>query len=194
QFLDKTWIATDIPRAGAGTCTFNAFGQAQTVPAGNVYIVWSRFTGSQSTKIMFSRSLDCGKTWSNPTKLSESSSINQGTNVAIDPSNGKVYVAWRQFATSSNPDSILVARSDDFGATFPSKNTSQVATITPFDQTTTGTRFRTNALPSIAVSVDSSGNSRVHAVWAQRTGTSQDARIVMSTWSNAGKTWSSPAA
>jgi len=194
QFLDKTWIATDIPRAGAGTCTFNAFGQTQTVSAGNVYVVWSRFTGSQSTKIMFSRSLDCGKTWSNPTKLSESSSINQGTNVAVDPTNGKVYVAWRQFATSSNPDSILVARSDDFGATFPSKNTSQVATITPFDQTTTGTRFRTNALPSIAVSVDSSGNSRVHAVWAQRTGTSQDARIVMSTSSNAGKTWSSPTA
>ena len=193
QFLDKTWIATDIPRSGAGTCTFNALGQTQTVAAGNVYVVWSRFTGSQSTKIMFSRSLDCGKTWSNPTKLSESSSINQGTNIAIDPTNGKVYVAWRQFATSSNPDTILVARSDDFGATFPSKNTTQVATITAFDQQTSGTRFRTNALPSIAVSVDASGNSRVHVVWAQRTGTSQDARIVISTSSNAGKTWSSPA-
>ena len=103
---------------------------------------------------MFSRSLDCGKTWSNPTKLSESSSINQGTNVAIDPANGKVYVAWRQFATSSNPASIIVARSDDFGATFPSKNTNQVATITAFDQPTSGPRFRTNPLPSIAVSVD----------------------------------------
>jgi len=194
QFLDKTWIAVDIPRAGAGTCTFNVLGQQQTVPAGNVYIVWSRFTGSQSTKIMFSRSLDCGKTWSNPTKLSESSSINQGTNVAIDPTNGKVYVAWRQFATSSNPDSIIVARSDDFGATFPSRNTNQVATITAFDQPTSGTRFRTNALPSIAVSVDAAGNSRVHVVWAQRIGTSQDARIVMSTSSNEGKSWTSPSA
>ncbi|HEV8119072.1 MAG TPA: putative Ig domain-containing protein, partial [Thermoanaerobaculia bacterium] len=194
QFLDKTWIATDIPRAGAGTCTFSAFGLTQNIRAGNVYIVWSRFTGSQSTKIMFSRSLDCGKTWSNPTKLSESSSINQGTNIAIDPASGKVYVAWRQFVTSSNPDSIIVARSDDFGATFPSKNTATVATLAPFDQTTTGTRFRTNALPSIAVSVDSSGNSRAHVVWAQRTGPSQDSRIVMSTSSNSGKTWSNPAA
>ena len=193
QFLDKTWIATDIPRAGAGTCTFNTFGgQTQTVPAGNVYVVWSRFTGSQSTKIMFSRSLDCGRSWSNPIKLSESSSINQGTNIAIDPTNGKVYVAWRQFATSSNPDSILVARSDDFGATFPSKNATQVATITAFDQSTSGTRFRTNALPSIAVSVDPSGKSYVHVVWAQRVGgINQDARIVMSTSSNDGKNWSS---
>jgi len=31
QFLDKTWIATDIPRAGAGTCTFNALGRTQTI-------------------------------------------------------------------------------------------------------------------------------------------------------------------
>src|SRR5262249_52056909 len=193
QFLDKTWIATDIPRAGAGTCTFTAFAQNQVIKAGNLSIVSTRFTGSQSTKIMFSRSLDCGKTWSNPIKLSESSSINQGTNVAIDPTSGKVYVAWRQFATTSNPDSILIARSDDFGATFPSKNTTTVATLTPFDQSTTGTRFRTNALPSIAVSVDSGVNSRIHVVWAQRTGTSQDARIVMSTSSNSGKSWSNPA-
>ena len=72
QFIDKPWLAVDIPRAGAGTCTFNPFGTPQTIPAGNVYIVWSRFTGSTSTKIMFSRSLDCGKTWSSPLKLSES--------------------------------------------------------------------------------------------------------------------------
>jgi hypothetical protein len=192
QFLDKTWIAVDIPRAGAATCTFNAFGQNQMVQAGNAYLVWSRFTGSQSTKIMFSRSLDCGNTWSNPIKLSESSSINQGTNVAIDPTSGAVYVVWRQFATSSNPDSILVARSDDFGATFPNKNTTQVATITPFDQSMTGTRFRTNALPSIAASVDSHGTSRVHVAWAQRSAANQDAQIVVSTSSNGGKTWSNP--
>ncbi len=122
QFLDKTWIAVDKPR-GTAMCTFNVLGQTQTVPAGNVYLAWSRFTGSQSTKIMVTRSQDCGKTWSNPTKLSESSSINQGTNIAIDPVSGSVYVVWRQFATTSNADSILVARSDDFGNTFPSTRT-----------------------------------------------------------------------
>jgi hypothetical protein len=192
QFLDKTWIAVDIPRSGGGTCTLTGLTGPQAIKAGNVYLVWSRFTGSQSTKIMLSRSLDCGKTWSNPIKLSESSSLNQGTNLAIDPPSGKVYAAWRQFATSSNPDSILVARSDDFGMTFPSKNTSTVATIAPFDQAMSGTRFRTNALPSIAASVDAGGNGRVHVAWAQRTGASQDARIVVSTSSNSGKTWGSP--
>jgi hypothetical protein len=193
QFLDKTWIAVDIPRSGAGTCTFPGLTGSQTIKAGNVYLVWSRFTGSQSTKIMFSRSLDCGKTWSNPTKLSESSSINQGTNLAIDPSAGTVYAAWRQFSTSSDPDSILVARSDNFGMTFPSKNTERVATIAPFDQPMSTTRFRTNSLPSIAASVDSQGKSRVHVAWAERTGPDQEARIVVSTSSNSGKTWGAPA-
>jgi hypothetical protein len=191
QFLDKPWIAVDIPRAGAATCTFNPLGTPQAFPAGNVYLVWSRFTGSTSTKIMFSRSQDCGKTWSTPTKLSESNSINQGTNVAIDPATGSIYVAWRRFATSSQTDAIMVAKSTDFGKTFASKNTVQVASIAPFDQSTTPTRFRTNALPSLAASV-AGGSSYVHVAWAQRDPATGDARIVVSTSSDGGATWSNP--
>lgn len=191
QFLDKPWIAVDIPRSGAGTCTFNPFGTAQSFKAGNVYIVWSRFTGSQSTKIMFSRSQDCGKTWSSPIKLSESNSINQGTNLAIDPATGAIYAAWRRFATSSQGDAIIVAKSTDFGKTFPSRNTVEVASIVPFDQGTTATEIRTNALPSIAASVDSSNVSRVHVAWAQRNATTQDAQIVVATSTN-GASWSAP--
>jgi hypothetical protein len=191
QFIDKPWIAVDVPRAGGGTCTFNPFGTPQNVPAGNVYLVWSRFTGSQSTKIMFSRSLDCGNTWATPIKLSESNSINQGTSVAIDPGSGAIYVTWRRFAASNAPDAILVAKSTDFGKTFPSKNTVTVATIAPFDQATTTTEFRTNALPTIATSVDSGGTARVHIAWAQRNSSNGDAQIVVST-STTGATWSAP--
>ncbi len=191
QFIDKPWIAVDVPRAGASMCTFSPFGTPQSFPAGNVYLVWSRFTGSTSTKIMFSRSLDCGKTWSNPFKLSESNSINQGTNIAIDPVSGAIYVTWRRFAASSQPDAILIAKSTDFGKTFPSRNTKAVATIAPFDQGTTATQFRTNALPTIAASVDSSGASRVHVSWAQRNASTGDAQIVMST-SSSGATWGTP--
>ncbi|MGH9369280.1 MAG: sialidase family protein, partial [Thermoanaerobaculia bacterium] len=193
QFLDKPWLAVDIPRGGAGTCSFS-FSPAVSIPAGNVYLVWSRFTGSSSTKIMFSRSLDCGKTWSNPIKLSESNSINQGTNVAIEPTTGAIFVAWRRFATSSQPDAIIVATSTDFGKTFPSKNTVQVATIAPFDQSTSTTQFRTNALPSIAASVDSANVSRVHVAWAQRDAVTHDSRIVVATSADAGANWGPPAA
>src|SRR5262249_14724442 len=54
-----------------------------------------------------------------------------------------------------------------------------------------GTRFRTNSLPSVAASVNG-GSSYVHVAWAQRTGGNQDARIVVSTSSNSGQTWSAP--
>ena len=186
QFIDKPWIAVDIPRAGAGTCTFNPFGTPQSFPAGNVYLVWSRFTGSTSTKIMFSRSVDCGKTWSNPMKLSESNSINQGTNMAIDPSSGAIYVTWRRFGTSSAPDAIVITKSTDFGKTFPNKNTTEVATISAFDQGTTPTQFRTNALPTMAASP-----GRVYVAWAQKDAATGDARIVLST-STDGASWSAP--
>jgi hypothetical protein len=193
QFLDKPWIAVDVPRGKAGTCSFPVFGTTQTFAAGNVYLVWSRFTGSQSTKIMFSRSQDCGKTWSSPIKLSESNSINQGTNLAVDPTNGTIYAAWRRFQTSSQTDAVVVARSTDFGKTFRSKDTVDVASIAPFDQATTPTRFRTNALPSIAVSVDSTGTSRVHVAWAQRDAVTGDSHIVVASSSD-GLSWSSPVA
>jgi hypothetical protein len=196
QFLDKPWIAVDVPRTGSGatTCSFTPpGGSPQSFVGGNLYMTWSRFTGSQSTKIMFSRSLDCGKTWSNPTKISESNSINQGTNIAVDPKNGTVYVAWRRFASSSQPDAIMVAKSSDYGKTFASKDTVQVAAISPLDQGTSGTEFRTNALPTIAASVDAGNTSRVHVAWAQRNTPNQDAQIVLST-STDGAIWSSPVA
>src|SRR6266853_5688347 len=52
QFLDKPWIATDIPR-GDATCevpfTKSASTQGtQTIPAGMVYLTYSSFTGSTS--------------------------------------------------------------------------------------------------------------------------------------------------
>jgi uncharacterized protein YjbI with pentapeptide repeats len=200
QFLDKPWIAVDQPR-GATTCSIPV-GGGVTVPAGNVYMVWSRFTGSTSTKIMFSRSTDCGKTWSNPTKLSESNSINQGTNLAVDPNNGNVFACWRRFATSSAPDAILCARSTDAGNTFPSKYTSTVATLGTgaapflwaFDQGSSGAQFRTNALPTMAVSFDTAtGKSLVHVAWAARPSASGDSRIYVSS-SPDGLVWSAPVA
>ena len=110
-----------------------------------------------STKIMFSRSLDCGKTWSNPTKLSESNSINQGTNLAIDPVDRRGL--RRPGAASpprSQPDAIVVAKSTDFGKTFPSKNTVEVAddrALRPGDdrrRSSGRTRCRRSRSPSTA--------------------------------------------
>ncbi len=199
QFLDKPWIAVDVPR-GTATCTIQVpqggTTLAQTVPAGNVYIVWSRFTGSTSTKIMFSRSQDCGASWSNAVKLSETNSINQGTTMAIDPSTGAIFVAWRRFVASNQPDAIVSVKSTDLGHTFtksldvvdlPVFNAGTPNAPSFFDQGTTPGSFRTSAYPTLGV--DPRGT--VYLAWSQRglaTGL-PDARIAMST-SPDGLNWS----
>jgi len=69
QLVDKPWIAVDIPRTGAQTCSIGGPGTGvplQTFPGGRVYVVHTLFDGvdEQQGRIMFSRSLDCGVTWS----------------------------------------------------------------------------------------------------------------------------------
>jgi Galactose oxidase, central domain len=204
QFLDKPWLAVDIPRAGAQTCSFQVPVPGggtvpQSFPGGNVYMAYSVFVGNQNnirTKLYFTRSTDCGATWSQPTKLSEGYPVNQGSIIAIDPSTGYVYVAWRGFATVNTPNTINIAKSTDGGATF-TKGTTVVSlpTFDPanptapsfFDQGTTAGTFRTNAFPALAVD----GSGRVYLAWSQRTPPDGDARIMMAT-SPDGNTWSTP--
>src|SRR5216684_3720923 len=193
QFLDKPWIATDIPRGNA-TCQVpftksDGTQGTQTIPAGMVYLTYSSFTGSTSSKIMFTSSADCGATWGHAVKLSESNSVNQGTIVFVDPSSANngaatIYVAWRRFVTSSQPDAMMIAKSTDGGQTFaktvaavsfPSNCAPNTAvTGCPFDQSESASEFRTNAFP--ALTVDDAG--RVYMAWSQRQANG-DARITM---------------
>ncbi|MEW6319979.1 MAG: right-handed parallel beta-helix repeat-containing protein [Acidobacteriota bacterium] len=136
-FLDKPWLAVDIPRGAPRTCTLpvgnvtapaaapRAKGKGATrrakkttqgIPAGTAYVVYSSITrhgAGLRSEILLSRSFDCGVTWSAPIRVSRpEDEINQGATLAIDPANGAVYIAWRRFATASAPDAdgILVAR------------------------------------------------------------------------------------
>ena len=216
QFLDKPWLAVDIPR-GTATCTItvpeNVVGLdgkvtvtqvTQTIPAGNVYLAWTEFVGNADltrSKLYFARSTDCGATWGNPTKLSEGYAINQGSIVQVDPSTGYVYVAWRTFAAANTVDGINIVKSIDGGQTFTKGI--QVVTLPSFDAThptaffdqgmnfhgtATATSFRTNAFPALGID----GAGRVYLAWSQRgvppTG---DARIMMATSAD-GLTWPAP--
>jgi len=209
QFLDKPWIATDVPR-GTATCSVpftksDGTQGSQTIPAGRVYLAYTSFNGNlQDTKIMFASSQDCGATWSKPTKLSESNSVNQGTIIVVDPSSANnaaatIYVAWRRFATSAQPDALMIAKSTDGGntftkaiqaVTFPAacSTTAPASTGCAFDQGTTAASFRTSAFP--ALTVDDTG--RVYLAWSQRQA-SGDARIMMQVSAD-GQNWSSPPA
>ena len=164
QFLDKPALAVDIPRAGANTCSFtvnepgvvdkngNPVSVHQSFAAGNVYIAYTEFLQAQKnnatpTRLMFSHSTDCGITWSTPVQINKGTVTSQGASIAVNPVNGNVYVAWRQFASTGVSNAVMVAQSTSAGRTFSAPV--QISNFQPFDQGTTPTSFRTNAYPSI---------------------------------------------
>ncbi len=203
QFLDKTWNAVLLQSSSAPPCqiqvprfvdsvhgaTDPAQTETVTVPAMSVYLVWSRFTGSTSSKIMVTQSSNCGNpgTYGALFKVSESNSINQGTVAAINQVTGDVHIGWRRFGTSkTQPDAILAVKciaslksctkAVDVTANLPAA----YKPYEPFDQPSTSNTFRTNSMPAMAVSVDTSGISRVHIAFAGRDANG-DARVLMAT-------------
>jgi YVTN family beta-propeller protein len=178
RFLDKPYLVVDIPRAGALTCTINApgAGGVQKFAAGAVYLSYTAFTGEGATlksRIMASRSDDCGATWSKPTLVSEQNHLSQGASMAIDPATGTLFVAWRQFADATGGNAVLIAKSKDVkpiakasAAPAPLSFSLPVtlSMINPFDQGSTPSTFRTNAYPTIAID----GIGRVYVAWSER--------------------------
>jgi hypothetical protein len=206
QFLDKTWIAVDIPRTGFKTINLNVADpdapggvvQQSGIACGNVYVAFANFTGgtkNPNTKVMVSRSADCGSTWAKPVMVDQSYHISQGTTLAIDPANGNLYIAWRQFQTSSNTDGIVFSKSTDGGKTF-SKPVQITSFLYPADQPTLPQpdldqyrEFRSSAFPTMAV--DNLHN--VYVAWSQRDSATGLGRIYM-TSSIGGATWTAPQA
>ncbi len=119
-FLDKPWFAVDVPRLLSPVCRVVTQGDhapiTQTFQGGTAYAAFTRLsTDAQGLKseILFSRSFDCGASWSRPVVLSRAQDrINQGASIAIDPRNGQVYVAWRRISSSPTDagDGILVVK------------------------------------------------------------------------------------
>ena len=206
QFLDKPWIAVDIPRPGrTATCKING----QTISSGYVYVVYTQFNGSQNnpaSKIEEVTSTNCGATWSHPQILSQSQKLAQGTVAAIDPTNGNVFVAWRQIAIAGNqnqPDAIQWAQSTNGGNSF-SYNPAVFTFTAPttkipypagavFDQPqASGTTFRTLDVPTVAI--DASGTTWV--AFSERvngpTAGTYGSRIMLTTLPEGGSKWTTP--
>ena len=160
QFIDKPFLAVDIPRAGASTCLIPARGNtpAQSFPGGLLHVVYAVFNKSISnTKLMYAQSSDCGQTWTKGTMIDQGVKISQGASIALDPNTGAVNVFWRLFGEKNKPDAIYFARSTDGGKKFskPGVVAAFTAARPPFDQPTLPNvdapnhrAFRTNTHPT----------------------------------------------
>ncbi|MDJ0748631.1 MAG: hypothetical protein QNJ11_04055 [Woeseiaceae bacterium] len=109
EFLDKSWIGVDIPRnTGSAliTDTINVVQRdasviQQTVACGNVYVGYAAISGEGQdlrSEIRMATSEDCGNSW-NIQPVSQTDTLNQGANIAIHPTSGRLHVAWRRFDT-----------------------------------------------------------------------------------------------
>ena len=185
QFIDKPYMVVDVPRPGAKMCSIPVAGQIkqQLVAAGTIYISYVVFDGTTKfphSRVMLTRSTDCGVTWSRPSKVSEGAAVNQGVALAVDPNSGEVYLAWRQFANTFAPmrikDGIVAVHSrdvfhrddrDEREYREPMEFSDPVMVsngIQPFDQGDSITTFRTNSYPTIAIDAA----SRVYLAWTER--------------------------
>lgn len=192
QFLDKPWIAVDLPRAGrTATCNING----QTINSGYVYIFFTLFNGSDtnpSSKIYSSVSKDCGKTWAKPNVLSNGLKLAQGTVATIDPSTGRVYVFFRQIASGNQPDAIYYQYSDNGGNSFVYVSTPAYTFPSgmAFDQSSNGVTFRTLDFPAVAVD----GNGKIWLAFSLRVIANglPGSRIMMLTLPKGATTWTGP--
>lgn len=160
DFQDKEWMTVDSRAAGAG--------------AGNVYVCWRRFGGGEG--IRFSRSTDGGLVYTEMAANLSASAVNvQGCVVAVSPTNGNVYVAWKD--ANFAPPQIRFRRSTDNGVTFGAELTIGAADVA---ETTTvcgggvrttfvdsevgfGTRaVRSSAFPTMSVSPV---NGNIYVAW-----------------------------
>ena len=184
---------------------------------GNVYIAYARFAGAPvgNSAIYFSRSTNCGKTYSKPAKLSGNYNMTQRVVIALDPrpgtptttGGGTLYAVFRAF----QPDEFVFARSTDYGTTWtspaPISNRSGGVLCT-YDQPTTGIQDAgpdeqtARAMSFASAQVDSDG--KLHVVWAERValngsvfsskacsaaGATYQPKIVYTSSTDKGKTW-----
>ncbi len=176
---DKEWLAVDL---------------SNDKYKNNLYVSWTEFDSynspnpMDSSRILFSRSVDHGESWSEPVKVSDrsgdcldSDSTDEGAVPTVGP-NGEIYLSW------AGPNGIMFDKSTDGGQSF-GKDIFVTNQPGGWDFNVPGI-FRCNGLPITACDTSHSAyRGNIYINWSdQRNGTSNtDVFIIKST--DGGKTW-----
>ena len=177
---DKPWVKADLSKGSPHR--------------GNLYVAWTRFDvyGSakpeHKTHIYFSRSLDSGKSFAVPRKISEQpgdcrdkSDTVMGACPAVGPK-GEVYVVW------SGPKGLFFTKSTDAGLNF-GKN-AVIADCAGWDFPVAGLG-RASGYASVGVDVtEGKDRGSIYAAWADTRNSDPDVFLIVSR--DGGETWGKP--
>jgi hypothetical protein len=155
---------------------------------GRAYISWTEFRSPiccPSEPVMVAVSTDGGQSFSAPKQLSPAGNNGtgngrQGSAVRSGP-DGSVYVAWEQGSAQ------VVAASRDGGGQWTKEVI--IGAVVDLDDPIPGANFRTDSFLSIAAD-PRVGSSTLYAAWATRT--PSGGRVVVSTSTAKGASWSTP--
>jgi BNR/Asp-box repeat len=178
---DKAWLKADMSK--------------NSPHRGKLYVAWTKFDVYGSAKpehksnIYFSRSLDSGKSFAVPHKISDQpgdcrdkSDTVMGACPAVGP-NGDVYVVW------AGPKSLFFAKSTNAGVNF-GKN-AVISECAGWDFPISGLG-RASGLPSIGVDISGSEGNKdrgsIYVCWADNRSGDPDVFLVISR--DGGATWS----
>ncbi len=166
RFIDKPHMIAALNPAGddvAVTGTLeDGTSKTATVPAGELHVVYSVFTGSKqdSSKILHSVSKDWGTTWSVDSKITESVDVNQSANLVARGDD--LLVVWRRFSDNNESNALMYSVSNDRGDTWgPPEVLAQLSC--PYDQPTRTNMFRTTVHP-----VAATDGSAFYTFWSTR--------------------------
>jgi hypothetical protein len=180
--------------------------------AGTAYVVWDRLVAPSASPdaalrahafrgpTWFSKTIDGGKTWTGTRAIFDPGERSQtiGNIVVVDPRNGTLYDFFEQFQTTGNPAvaprglSVGFVKSTDGGDTWSSVTTVSNQVVANDTDPNTGAVLRTGAgLPSAAVDP---ATGQLYVTWTDARFTSGAVnQAVISTSTNGGASWSSPA-
>jgi uncharacterized repeat protein (TIGR01451 family) len=181
-FRDKEYIAVDS--------------NPLSPHAGTVYMVWDDDqylacphdfnTNFDVRRIMFSKSIDGGATWSAPVTLATGCLV---TAIPTVGSDGALRVVWYDCNSAGNPRQ-LVRTSTDGGVSFGGAVAAAASGFTDCPNPLPGASFRVNAaFPAIAT--DPTNATRVYVVWSSCTVAGQ-ADVFLARSTDGGGTWSAP--
>jgi hypothetical protein len=157
---------------------------------GRVYVSWTSFrsatvTGYGNEPILTVYSTNGGFSFSSAKQLSPAGNNGtgngrQGSAITTGP-DGSVYIAWEQ----RNAQVVAISRDGGVGWSRPVT----IGAVSDLADPIPGANFRTDSFASIGAD-PRTGNSTIYAAWSNRT--AQGGRIVVSTSSDKGLTWSAP--